>query len=335
MLKKDSAFFNPNSNFAFSKLRGLDLQELLVQIDNLYLAYRNTLNLPSELTFGIEIEYEDCERCKTDEFIKKYMKKWKSKTDGSVMSGGEISSPILIDSEEIWKDIKMICHYLKSKNANTLENAGGHIHIGAHILGNNMDNWRKFLKVYAIYENIIFRFVYGDKISARKDIKMYARPIANMLMELMDEINKLDRVVFLEDCFKLTERRQALNFKNIDFYLVDKVIINNTLEFRSPNATIEEVIWQNNINALTKLMLSASLGQIDEEFLNYKLESEPGLRDKKSYMYDEVCLKNALEFVDIVFNNNLDKVYFLKQYIKGFENNYGLTTAYMAKRMVK
>ena len=36
-------------------------------------------------------------------------------------------------------------------------------------------------------------------------------------------------------------------------------------------------------------------------------------------MYDEIFLDQALEFADLIFTNNLDKIYFLKQYLKGFE----------------
>lgn len=35
--------------------------------------------------------------------------------------------------------------------------------------------------------------------------------------------------------------------------------------------------------------------------------------------YNLVYLNQALEFVDLIFENNLDKIYFLKQYLKSFE----------------
>ena len=34
--------------------------------------------------------------------------------------------------------------------------------------------------------------------------------------------------------------------------------------------------------------------------------------------YDEIYLDQALEFSDLIFTNNLDKIYFLKQYLKSF-----------------
>ena len=34
--------------------------------------------------------------------------------------------------------------------------------------------------------------------------------------------------------------------------------------------------------------------------------------------YNEINLKKAIELGDLIFDNNLDKVYFLRQYIKSF-----------------
>ena len=52
-------------------------------------------------------------------------------------------------------------------------------------------------------------------------------------------------------------------------------------------------------------------------------------------MHDEVNLQNVLEFVDLVFDNNLDKIYFLRQYLKDFQNGYKINSAVKAKSFVK
>ena len=58
-----------NVNDKLSKLRGIDLQELLVQIEKFDLEYRDTLSLPSNVTFGTEIEYEKIDYHIVDKFI--------------------------------------------------------------------------------------------------------------------------------------------------------------------------------------------------------------------------------------------------------------------------
>ena len=35
--------------------------------------------------------------------------------------------------------------------------------------------------------------------------------------------------------------------------------------------------------------------------------------------YDEIYLEQALEFADLVFTDNLNKMYFLRQYLKSFQ----------------
>ena len=38
-------------------------------------------------------------------------------------------------------------------------------------------------------------------------------------------------------------------------------------------------------------------------------------------LYDEIYIDQALELSDMIFDNNLDKIYFLKQYFKSFDIN--------------
>ena len=33
----------------------------------------------------------------------------------------------------------------------------------------------------------------------------------------------------------------------------------------------------------------------------------------------KIYVDDALEFVDLIFDNNMDKIYFLRQYLKSFE----------------
>ena len=56
-------------------------------------------------------------------------------------------------------------------------------------------------------------------------------------------------------------------------------------------------------------MLAARNKKIDEDFLDYKLEKEPT-------KFTDIA--KALEVADIIFDNDLDKMYFLKQYRKDF-----------------
>ena len=308
-------FFSINQNDQISNLHGLDLQELLIQIENFKLEYRENLALSKNVSFGIEIEYENVFRFLVNSYIKKNFSDWIGHKDASLDNGGEITSPILYDNEKTWNDLKNICNYLKKKKANTLNRAGGHIHIGSQILEYNLNYWRLFIKMYMLYENVIFRFAYGEKLQARRTLQKFAPPIANSLFEKIEQLNRVKTLSSLSEVLPVEEKYQALNFRNTIFLDVE-IFNKNTVEFRSPNATIEEIVWQNNINAFTKLMLAATKGLIDEECLDYKISNFTNY----DFMYKEICLKSVLEFVDLIFDNNLDKIYFLKQYFKDFKD---------------
>ena len=325
-----SSFITSEKNDDFILLRGRDLQDLLVEVENYFLEYREKINLPSNVTFGVEIEYEGVSRVKTNKFIDKNLKGWISKDDDSLQSGGEVTSPIMKDQVKYWQELKKVCEYLSKKGADTSHNAGGHIHIGANVLGYDVEAWRVFLKLYTVYENVIFRFVYGEYFSGRRELLKYAPPTADFIYRLMPLINKAKSEHDIKNILLLLTKKRhvALNFDNVGFR-------KNTFEFRSPNASTNAVIWQNNINAVSKMLVSSKDKVLDEEFLDYKLEHEYFPYSENGYLYDVVNLKNVLEFVDLVFDNNLDKIYFLRQYLKNFQDNYGLSLVIKSKKFVK
>ena len=330
-----NTFIDSTKNDSFSSLRRIDLQELLVETENYLLEYRDKLNLPDYVTFGTEIEYEGLFKVFATEFIENNLTNWVSAVDYSLMNGGEIQSPIMRDEIEYWQDLKKICNYLSKKKVDTTHNAGGHIHVGAHILGEDASAWVKFLKLYTAYENILFRFAYGDKINNRRKMCKYARPTADILYNGIKNLNSSDLLIDVLLELPVNKKNLALSFYNVKLCSSKTVMQRNTIEFRSPNATTNEVIWQNNINTFTKMLVSAKNKTIDEDFLNYKLNNEYLSYRENEYMYSEVNLKNALEFVDLTFNNNLDKVYFLRQYLKDFQENYGVKKTIVAKKFVR
>ncbi|MBR2708000.1 MAG: amidoligase family protein [Bacilli bacterium] len=309
-----------NTSDKFSKLDNKKLLELLSYIVNENLKYRDGLDI--DATFGIEIEYEGILKYMINRHIKNNFQTWKIKEDESLVFGSEIISPIMTDEIEYWKQIKEICKFLKRMHVVTNDNAAGHIHIGTHILGKDIEKWRKFLKTYTIYEDILFRFLYGDKISARKRILKYSKPISDLLKLELDKINHLEDINQIKNILPPYSKTQAINFMNIKTSCIDLLAEKNTIEFRSPNATVDEIVWQNNINTLAKLIINSK--NIDESFLDYKISENENATEKRMYTYNEICLKKALEFTDLIFDKDIDKIYFLKQYIKKFKQSNSL-----------
>lgn len=321
----EEILFKKDNNLLFSKFNNIELKELFIELKNYYLTYRTNLNLPQNLNFGIELEYDYMLKRIYDDFISIYLPNWISKNKPSQLFGGEIISPIMIDNNDTWNNLKIVCDFFNKNHAITKINAGGHVHIGAKILDNNIEAWKIFLKLYMCYEHILFRFGYGDKINGSKNINIYSKKCAEKLYDNLKYINQSKN---LEDLHYLLDDKDnkynALNFNNIKFneYFNSRI---HTIEFRFPSISSNEIIWQNNINTFSKMILASLNNNIDEEFLNYKIEEI--FNNYNELKYNLITLEDALEFVDLIFDNNLDKMYFLRQYFKNFEysveRNYG------------
>lgn len=295
------------SSDKLSELNKKSLDEYFDYLNKQQLYYRDSLSLQEFVTFGIEIEYEKFKREKVDNYTIRTLKKWHSKDDSTLKMGGEVTSPILTDSLTTWKELRKICNYLRKNKVYTKGNAGGHIHVGSHIMNADLEAWRCFLKTYMIYENELVYFLNGEDKLARKSASEYAKLVSSTYYKRLDDINEARDLSELYYPIMLS-KKNALSFYYTKLKSTHRDVY-NTVEFRSPNSSVNELIWQNNINTVTKLMLAARNKKIDEDFLDYKLEKEP----------DKFALSpKALELADIIFDNDLDKMYFLKQYKKDF-----------------
>lgn len=308
-------YIYPDSNDELSSLSSNDLNDLIFLINEYYLEYRKTLGLEKDITFGIELEMEYVKKnIIKDRLNNNTFYKWNLKSDTSLEQGLEINSPVLIDIEKHWSELEQICDICKD-NSKIASHCGGHVHIGTQILGNNFKYWVNFFKLWSTYENIVYRFTYGDYLTERKSIS-FALPIAGILWEKCKKINTDDLKKFITSISK--ERNRAINFGNIKSF--DSYAEKNTIEFRCPNGTLNPIIWQNNINLLIKLLLYCK----NDNFNNDVIETRREYNQKECYslnIYKEIYFSQALELADLIFSNNQDKVYFLRQYLKNFDSS--------------
>ena len=316
------------SNTKFSQLKGLDLEELINLIESFYLIYRPTLNLDDNVTFGTEIEYEKLSRLFVNDYFKSNLTDWKSTYDDSIKNGGEVISPKLIDSKKTWQELQVICNFLKENNAQALDRTGAHIHAGAHIFDGDKEKCFDFLQTYIAYEKVLTRFFYGEYLNGRTyidtDMKYMIKKFLYCGYDY--EIGNLFGIS-LDDFLKKLDKEGLVRTSHADLSGIEKP--GNTIELRIPNGTNEEIIWQNNINAYTKLLLAIKNNIVDMDLVRHKIKGEfiNNLNDKN--LYNKIYVDDTLEFVDMIFDNNLDKVYFLRQYFKNFE------TVLDSKQLVK
>ncbi|MCI9233243.1 MAG: hypothetical protein HFH08_01445 [Bacilli bacterium] len=311
-------FIKPGGNDSLSDMSGIDLQDLLYYVENYYLELRNRLGFDDKVTFGLELEFEKAFKKRIEQKLEEYQldDSWRLRGDGSLCRGAEINSPILTDASDSWCQLKTVCQIVQ-QHASIDKSSGGHIHIGTQVLGNKTESWKNFIKLWSVYENIIYRFVYGDYLNARSSMLKYARPLAKQFWSDYQEMLECDSLTLRGIVSKIShERYQAVNFNNVSDF--DRFQSENTIEFRCPNGTLEPVIWQNNVNLFVHLLQYSKSARYDDDMVQRRR-----IINKNDYssltFYGEIYLQQALELCDMIFTNNFDKVYFLRQYLKSFE----------------
>lgn len=304
-------FINSNSNDNLSKMNIKDQKELLKLINNYYLEYREIINLNKKTTFGVEIEFEKADKIKYDSNLID-RNSWKFVYECSVCEGAELVSPILYDNKKNWKTLKNKCINLQSR-AEILNKASNHIHVGANILNKKEENIKNITKLWYVYEDIIFRFGYGEYLNYRPNLYAYALPIRDEYLNIQKQLKYFHYLEFLYR----GSRNKSLNFKKTT---LNNSKYKNTIEVRCSNGTLNEIIIQNNINFFAKLLTYGVNENCDKDKLD-DLISKIKLKDTDLDNFHLIDINRALELSDLIFDNNLDKIYFLRQYLKNFETS--------------
>lgn len=302
----------PDENTLLSNM-SKNMQDLFLELLTDYsLEYRNTLNFKKTTTFGYEIEFENADI----DIIRKYLNKKNRELfllfDPSLKKGAEIPTPILKDNKKSWKEIDNLCNFLQ-KHSEIKETCGGHIHVGKQVLGDSNKSLLNFLKLWSTYEHVIYYFSYGEDKKPREAIKEYAKPISNDFWQTYNQY-KDNLLVPKEEIIKKVTitRNRGVSLKYLLFYERPEI---DTVEFRCPNGTLNPITWQNNTNLFVKLLEYSKTPSFDNTTIQLRHKKRQDIYSNLN-KYNIIYLKDALELSDLIFTNNLDKIYFLKQYIK-------------------
>lgn len=319
------------------------LEKVCENVRDIEIKYRQKLDFPKGVQFGTEIEFQNASFNSVSFALqeKKKLSNWNLKGDPSVTSiyngidhGGEVTSPILHDSKKAWSDLKTACLLIKHNFGLNQGKAGSHIHVDSGILNDNDKFILNLIKLWTVYEHVIYLFAYGENDKPRTSLVTYAYPVAPYYNEFLKEyesnkyayrhilngkqINKETNLYFLiSNCAtNLNALGNGLNFGHCNGVNIDD---KNTIEFRCPNGTLSHIIWQNNINFFVKLLLYCRSNNFDIDFINKKMKN---YEVKKLEQYSDIYLDDAIELSDLIFDNELDKMYFLKQYLKINKYNF-------------
>ena len=186
---------------------------------------------------------------------------------------------------------------------------------------------------WSVYENIIYRFSYGEYLTHRLKTNIYAKPAAKFfdegLVNIQGKLNdKLYKVLY--HIYPFSSKIDNLKTYSLSYWHMlcdanyeiyedyNKVNRYCTIEYRCSNGTFDEIVWQNYINFFVKMMVYCKSEYFDEEILNRRKEKLGNIFNNIEE-YSKIYLEQVLEFYDMIFDNNLDKIYFLRQYLKSFE----------------
>lgn len=285
-------------------------KEILKELNDHEIKYKDKLDLPRNVLFGLEIEYECLKQIKFS-----LPNNWINKDEDTIPDGGEINSNPMIDSPDTWNNLKYVLEMLKEEGAKIYDAASGHIHFDSKILGHDFDAWIKLIKAWIMYEPIIYKFSSGEKDKLRNMCMKYAFYLRHSLLD------KYDRLIYCANydeliCYlnNVCTRCYGLCLSNVD-RKKDK----NTIEVRCPNGSLESFIWQNNVNFFANFFLAIKNKEVDEELFKYrtkKFVEETCYGDE--YLNEDINL--AIELSNFVFNDEEKKKDFLKQYTKAFNN---------------
>lgn len=311
-------FFDPNGNDKLSDLSGMSLLDLVVLIDDMYISYRDNLCYSPDITFGIELEFEKALKDKIEESFNKFsLDSWILKDEINIKDGAEVNSPILVDNASNWKELRRVCLQIQ-KYGVIGEKCGGHIHIGAQMIGSEINSWLNFLRLWSVYENIIYRFSCGEFLSCRRGISYFAIPMALKFDDLYNLFKKLNFDLQFLLANLCSSRMQAVNFCHIDKQNIDCFNDGNTFEIRCNMGTLNYIIWQNYVNFYLAFVNYCKSNNFNYDIVDkrYKLVCDKFCNLR---LYNEVYIEQALELSDMIFDKNIDKFYFLRQYFKSLE----------------
>ena len=287
--------------------------------------FRKTLNLDKKIQFGVEIEFENADyySVKRDLENRKKLNKWTIDDDATVKYidgfskyGGELISPILHDNVVSWNQIKSACHLIKRNYGLIRGRSAAHIHIDSSILNDDINSILNFVKIWTAYEHVIYRFSYGEDKKEREMLIEYAAPVANYFYDVIRNIEEYGFTGNVKNFYKyffystLTDNMAAgISFMNCAGFPDEK----NTIEVRCPNGTLNAKVWQNNINFFIKLLLYSASSYYDKDLIDKKIKDY-----KYKYLidYSDIYFGDAEELMNLIFDSDDDKLYFLNQYLK-------------------
>ena len=217
----------------------------------------NSIEIPSELTLGIEIEGANmnyAEMLKQMVNLPGELLSWIWKGDYTIVEGKEadnginygleVVSPILNDNLGAVQQIYTVCNMLQELGTEINSKCGGHIHLGIDYFKNPKELWN-LIEIYGNCEEI-FNLINNEKGTLPRDsLNRFAKSTYKKLLDANIDVNSFS------DINEFIQEIKRIQYgKSYDVNISD----HNTVEFRAPNGSVKPEIWIENIRLYGRLM---------------------------------------------------------------------------------
>lgn len=269
------------------------------QLINSPMEFRSKLTLPYKANFGLELELDKVDLSEVRELVGRNIGgDFSVKNDKSLTTGmnAEINTPVLHNSKATWELLKRMGELLKKINA-SYDCCSFQVNFDGSLLP-SVEDRVKFLKIYAMYEDIVYRFSKGEDLSYRDSLEEYASPIILTLKGVLSINN--DAVV---EMFS-NQKRYGICFKSRDCDLI---------EFRTPNMTDNVCLWQNYVTFFYYLLNLVHSGKINMREVDEYINSYSRIYILENYEKEKE--EKALQLSKKLFCNSTDRINFMHQYL--------------------
>ncbi len=267
----------------------------------------NSLNLPEEMSIGIEVEGEGIDINRLPEFIGD----WQVERDCTLgLDGIECSSPIMYDTEFDINEIYKINEGLTTLGLRTNERCGGHVHVGADYITSE-EGFKELLELWGNAEKVYYLISNRAGELPRKGIEEYSEPISKYLQNA--DIGDLGKDEFVEEA-----KRHLKSSKDRSLNLLNVNNGKNTIEFRLSNGTLDGDTWIENIHLYGKTVeIAQKLGEISEKMENKEEISKEAKRLYwlKERLKQNISLDEKMEILmEILFYDEEERKVYQKRY---------------------
>lgn len=265
-------------------------------------------SVPSDMTFGIELEVIGGNSRRMRYFDIKPFGTWNNVSDETLAPNGvEVTSPILHYTSKDMAELRAVCNYLKSNGSYTDGCCSTHIHIGLNSFKSPQALYN-FYSIFSIMEPILVLISNKAGELPREGLSMFAGLFHGYFEYLRKEDiiefkDKEDTIYQLYDDLQMRHKYWTVNIG----CMFNKLSPKDTIEFRIPNGTLDPDAIMHNMRLFGRLIMISNL--IDKDHI------EDVIDHLKTGSYDDIIMY----FLKLVFDDLGDREYFYERWIDNYD----------------